>query len=50
MMWTLYQYCVSADGGKTWTIQWLTSDEAREEAEKYGHICENLGNHKLIFA
>lgn len=31
-------YDISADGGKTYTAQWLTEDEARDEKEMYGHI------------
>lgn len=33
-------YHISADGGKTWTKQLLTEEEAVEESEKYGHLCE----------
>ena len=29
---------ISADGGDTWTEQWLTDEEAREESKTY--ICE----------
>jgi len=33
-------YRISADGGNTWTEQWLTEEEAKEEEKKY--ICERI--------
>ena len=31
-------YDISADGGKTYTTQWLTEEEAKYEKEGYDHI------------
>ena len=31
-------YDISADGGKTYTAQWLTEEEAKDEKEMYDHI------------
>lgn len=39
-------YRISGDNGKSWTLQWLTDDEAKEETEKSGVLCE-LANHPL---
>lgn len=33
-----HKYRISADGGRTWTEQWLTEDEARDEI-KSGRLC-----------
>lgn len=33
-------YRISADGGKTWTEQWLTAAEAAEIREVYHDLCE----------
>lgn len=44
MVFTLYKYRVSADGGQTWTEQFLTEDEAQEEIERYGYLCERADN------
>lgn len=52
MVFTLYKYRVSADGGHTWTVQWLTEAEAQEEIDLYGHLCERADNwsFKKIYA
>lgn len=42
MVFTLYKYRISEDKGRTWTEQWLTETEAREEIEIYGHLCERV--------
>ena len=34
------QYNISADGGKTFTTQWLTEDEKNEHINKYHFIVE----------
>lgn len=31
-------YDISADGGKTYTTQWLTEEDAEYEKEGYGNI------------
>ena len=31
-------YDISADGGKTYTTQWMTESEAIDEMEMYDHI------------
>ena len=31
----LYLYDISADGGKTWSTQWLTPNEAAEQQKEY---------------
>lgn len=36
-MFRLYLYDISADGGQTWTSQWLIENEAEEE-KKNGWI------------
>lgn len=33
-------YLISADGGKTFTRQWLTKQEAAREEKEYGHIVQ----------
>ena len=38
MNYKLKSYIISADGGKTFTSQWLTEAEAKEERDKYKHI------------
>lgn len=35
---TLCLYDISADGGNSWSTQWLTETEATNEKEMYGHI------------
>ena len=35
----LLQYRISADGGETWTIQWMTQSEAEKE-KKAGKLVE----------
>lgn len=47
----LQLYRISADGGKTWTEQWLTAAEAAEHRERYHFICEpvNPYHFKEIF-
>lgn len=51
MVFTQYKYRISADGGKTWTVQWLTEEEAQEEVSRYGHLCERADNwsHQEIY-
>lgn len=36
----MHLYRISADGGNTWTEQWMTEEEAREEEKNY--ICERI--------
>ena len=31
----LKYWAISADGGETWTLQWMTTSEALEQEEKY---------------
>ena len=31
-------YDISTDGGRTFTAQWLTEEEANDEKEMYDHI------------
>lgn len=51
MKYTLSLYRVSADGGKSWTEQWLTVEEAEEFAKDGGCICEKVdGCMKKIWA
>lgn len=52
MVWTMFKYRVSADEGETWTEQWLTETEAREEVERYGYLCERVDStsFKKVFA
>ena len=35
-----FEYRISADGGKSWTVQYLTESEAKEHIEKYSWLCE----------
>lgn len=37
----LYKYKISADGGKTWTEQWLSETEAKKE-QSAGLIVQQL--------
>lgn len=37
MAYRLKWYNISADGGKTWTAQWITENEANEMRTKYGY-------------
>ena len=36
-------YHISADGGKSWTTQYLTDDEAAEQLTKYGYMLVKTG-------
>jgi len=36
----MYLFDISADGGKTWTAQWLTEEEADEHRREHGYILE----------
>ena len=44
MVFTLFKYRVSADGGLSWSEQWLTEAEAKEEITLFGHLCERMDN------
>lgn len=50
MVWNLKQYKISADGGKSWTVQWLHENEAKEMVEKDDCICVLLGGEKTVTA
>ena len=45
-------YDISADGGETFSTQWLTDDEARELVTRYGYKvnkhCIPWDTHKII--
>ena len=49
-MWEMHLYRISRDGGVTWTEQWLTDNEAKEEGKE--HLCEraNAYSVKRIYA
>lgn len=42
----MHLYRISADGGNTWTEQWLTDEEANDERKCY--ICELKQNRYLV--
>lgn len=37
-------YDISADGGMTWTKQWLSPEDAEKEVRTHGHICNLIKN------
>lgn len=44
---TYHLYKISADGGNSWTSQWLTADEARQH-RKDGYICRRVSMQELL--
>lgn len=49
MAYELKLYSVSADGGETWTEQWLTATEAKEQIIKYGFLCKQANWHSVKY-